>query len=78
MIINNVNSLFKGNCNNYNEMRDYSITSNFQDSRFLSTFSNISKEAYIVRIQHKSNKMVEDDQNILSDSSLLEYTTQKR
>ena len=77
MVINNVDAMFKDNCNNYDEMRGYTLTPNFQESRSLSTFSKLSKEEYIIRVQCESNRMVEDNQNILFNSPLLKYAMQR-
>ena len=73
IIIDNVDDLFKNNCNNFDEVRSCLMTSNAQSLRTLS-ISSSSKE-YIARVQHKSDNMVEDNQVIPSNSPLLEYTT---
>jgi len=75
MVINNVIDLFKNNCNNYNEVRDHTIASNTQSPRTLSMFSSDCNKNCAVRVQYKSNNMVEDNQVVLSNSSQLKYTT---
>ena len=61
MVIDNVNAMFKDNYNNYDEVRGHMLTPNSQRFRFLSLFSKLSKEEYIIGVQHKSNRMVEDN-----------------
>ena len=77
MVIDNVNAMSKNNYNNYNEVRSYMLTPNSQRFRFLSMSSKLSKEEYIIRVQHKSNRMVEDKQNVPFNSPLLEYAMQR-
>ena len=77
MVIDNVNAMFKDNYNNYDEVRGHMLTPNFQRFRSLSMSSKLSKEEYIIRVQHKSNRMVEDNQNVPFNSPLLEYAMQR-
>ena len=77
MVIDNVNDMSMYNYNNYNEVRSCMLTPNSQRFRFLSMFSKLSKEEYIIRVQHKSNRMVEDKQNVPFNSPLLEYAMQR-
>jgi len=59
MVINNVDDLFKNNCDNFNEVRDCLMTPNAQSLRTPFIFS--SDEKYIARVQHESNNIVEDN-----------------
>ena len=77
MVIDNVNAMFKDNYNNYDEVRGHMLTPNSQRFRSLSMSSKLSKEEYIIRVQHKSNRMVEDNQNVPFNSPLLEYAMQR-
>jgi len=75
MNIDIVNDLFKKNCDNYNKVRDHSITSNVQSSRTPSILSSKCDEEYSARVQCESDNIVEDDQIVPSDSPQLEYAT---
>ena len=77
MVIDNVNAMFKNNYNNYDEVRGYMLTPNSQRFRSLSISLKLSKKEYIIRVQHKNNRMVEDNQNILFNSPLLKYAMQR-
>jgi len=77
MAVNVDNALFKNFCDNYNEVRDQLMASNKQDTRTLSMSSSKCDEEYVARVQRESNRMVEDDYVIASDSPQLKYTTPK-
>ena len=77
MVIDPVNDLFKNICDNFDEVRDHSLTSSIHHPRTLSLSSSECDKDYVTRIQRESNKMVKDDLIIPSDSSQLEYATSK-
>ena len=75
MNIDIVNDLFKKNCDNYDKVRDHSITSNVQSPRIPSISSSECDEEYSARVQCESDNIVEGDQIVPSDSLQLEYAT---
>ena len=75
MVIDIVDDLFKKNCNNCDEVRGHSMTSNTQSSRTPSISSSKCDEEYLARVQCKSDNMVEDNQIVPFDSLQLGYTT---
>jgi len=77
MVINLVNDLFKDNCDNYDEVRDHSLTSSTHYPRTLSLFSSNCNEDYAIRVQRKSDRMVKDKPIALTNSSQLEYASSK-
>ena len=64
IVIDNVNDLFKNNCDNFDKVRGHSMTSNMQSPRTLFMFSSKCDEEYSAKVQHKSNNMVENNQII--------------
>jgi len=75
MNIDIVNNLFNSDCNNYNEVRGYTMTSNTHSSRTISISSSKCNEDYATRVQRESNNMVEDDLVVITDSPQIEYAT---
>ena len=77
MAIDINNALFNNFCDNFNKVRDQSITSDKQDTRTPSMFSSECNEEYSTRDQRESDRIVKDDPVITLDSPQLEYTTLK-
>ena len=74
MAVDISNALFNNYCD---EVRGRSMSFDKQGTRTLFMFSSKCNEEYMMRVQRKSNKMVEDDHIIASDSSQLEYAIPK-
>ena len=77
MVINLVDDLFKGNCDNYDEVRDCSLVSSIHCPRTLSLSSSDRDEDYATRVQKESDRMVEDDPVAPTNSLQLEYMSPK-
>jgi len=71
----NVNDLFKGNCNNYDEVRNNSLASSVHCSRTLSLSLSDCDEDYTTQVQRESDRMVEDDPVAPTNSPQLENVT---
>ena len=63
-----VNDILKSGSDNYNEVRDCTITSNTYSPRTASMFLSKYNEDYTTRVQQESDNMVEDNPQ-------LEYAT---
>ena len=73
-----VNIIIYNNCNNYNEVRGCTLVPSTNSScSFLCSSSNMSKKVYTEQIQRESDKIVQDEPTVSSDSIQLEYTTQE-
>ena len=70
-----VNNILKSACNNYNEVRGHTMTSNTHSPRTASMFSSKCDEDYTTKVQWESNNMVEDDPVVMSNNPQLEYAT---
>jgi len=68
MVNDLIEDLFMKNCNNYDEMRDYTLASFTHRSRTLSLSLSNNKENYVTRVQRESDRMVEDDPVASTDS----------
>ena len=77
MVIDSIDDLFKKNCNNYDEVRGHFLASSMYHPKALFLFSSNCGEDYATRVQKESDRMVEDDSVVLTDSPQLEYTTPK-
>jgi len=77
MVVNNCVLFFQDNCENYDEVRGCTMISNIQGSRTLLLSSSKCLKDYHTRVQQESDKMVENEPNVLSDSPQLEYITPK-
>jgi len=77
MVINLVDDLFKGNCDNYNEVRGRSLVSSTHRPRTLSLSSNDCDEDYATRVQRESDRIVEDNPVAPTNSLQLEYISPK-
>jgi len=75
MNIDIVNDLFNSGCNNYNEVRGHTMTSNTHSPRTLSIFLSKCDEDYATRVQCESDNMVKDDLVVMTDSPQIEYAT---
>ena len=71
------NTLFNNFCDNFDEMRGWSMTSDKQDTRTLFMSSSKYDKRYLARVQGKSDRMVENNLIVASDSPQLKYTTLK-
>jgi len=74
MAVDISNALFNNYCD---EVRGQLMSFDKQGTRTLFMFSSKYNEEYMMRVQRKSNRMVEDDHVIVLDSLQLEYTTPK-
>ena len=73
-----VNIIIYNNCNNYNEVGGCTLVPSTNSScSFLCSSSNMSKKVYTEQIQRESDKIVQDEPTVSSDSIQLEYTTQE-
>ena len=50
MVIDNVNDLFKNNCDNYDEVRGHTMTTNAQSPRTPSMSSGEGEEDYAAKV----------------------------
>jgi len=73
----NVDDLFKGNYDNYDEMRGHSLASSMHYPKTLSLSSSDCDEDYTTRVQRESNRMVKDDSVTPTNSPQLENATSK-
>jgi len=71
------NALFNNYCDNYDEVRGQSMSSDKQDTRTLFMSSSKCDEEYVMRVWKESDRMVEDNPVIALDSLQLEYATLK-
>jgi len=77
MAVDISNALFNNYCDNYDKVRGQSMSSNKQGTRTPFISSSKCDEEYVMRVQRESDRMVEDDPIIVSDSPQLEYATPK-
>jgi len=70
-----VNDILKSACDNYDEVRGHTMTSNTHSPRTASMSSSECNEDYTTKVQQKSDNMVEDDPVVMSDNPQLEYAT---
>ena len=77
MVINLVDDLFKNICDNFDKVRGHSLASSIHCPKAPSLSSSECDEDYAIRVQRESDKMVNDDLVILSNSPQLEYATPK-
>ena len=75
MVVDLIDDLFEGNCNNFDKVRGCFLVLSAYYFRTSSIFS--SDEEYAMRVQKESNRIVEDESVAPSDSPQLEYTTSK-
>jgi len=61
MVIDLVNDIFKDNCDNYDEVKGYSLVSSIHHSRTLSLSLSNYDEDYVTRVQRESDRMIEDN-----------------
>ena len=77
MVINLVNDLFKDNCDNYDEVKGYSLVSSMHHSKTLSLFLSNCDENYATRVQRESDRMIENNPIAPTNSPQLEYAFSK-
>ena len=77
IVIDPVNDLFKNICDNFDEVRGCSLVSSTHYPRTPSLFLSECDEDYATRVQRKSDKMVENDLVVPSDSLQLDYVIPK-
>ena len=63
-----VNDILKSACDNYNEVRGCTMTSNTYSTRTVSMSSSKCNEDYTTKVQWESDNMVEDDLVAISDN----------
>ena len=77
MVIDLVDDLFKGNCDNYDKVRGCFLVSSMYCLRTLSLFSSHCDEDYAIRVQRESDRMVKNDPVTSINSLQLEYMSSK-
>ena len=77
MVIDLVDDIFKGNCDNYDKVRGCSLASSMYCLRTPSLFSSHCDEDYTIRVQRESDRMVKNDPVTSTNSLQLEYMSSK-
>ena len=77
MVIDLVDDLFKGNCDNYDKVRGCSLVSSMYCPRTPSLFSSHCDEDYAIKVQRESDRIVKNDPVTLTNSPQLKYISPK-